>query len=223
MLHAQLRQDVLDTANALRTYGLVWMAGGTVCARDPDSGHIVVTPSGLDYAHLSAGDMIVTDLAMNVLEGPYRPSVALNLWTEILRSRPEMHAIVHTHSTHATAFSVSDQALPMVTETMANWFGGSVSVAPYLHVEDPDFAKKPVEVLGDGFAVLLGRHGPITIGVTLHEALERAVTLEEGAKIYFAARVLGEPQVFSDAEARSSYEYYSQRYGQPKVEESMSA
>ncbi len=98
-----------------------------------------------------------------------------------------MHAIVHTHSTHATAFSVTGQSLPMVTETMADWFGGSIAVAPYLHVEDPDFPCKPVEVLGEGFAVLLGRHGPITIGATLHDALERAVTLEEGAKIYTVA------------------------------------
>jgi L-ribulose-5-phosphate 4-epimerase len=219
MLLANLRQEVLETANALRTFGLVWMAGGTVCARDPESGYVVVTPSGLDYDQLNPGDMIVTDIDMNVIDGAYRPSVALNLWTEILRARPEMHAIVHTHSTHATAFSVTGQALPMVTETMADWFGGSVGVAPYMHVEDPTFATKPVEVLGDGFAVLLGRHGPITIGETLHDALERAVTLEEGAKIYYVARVIGEPQLFTEEEARSSYEYYSQRYGQPKIEE----
>ncbi len=218
MLLADLRQEVLDTALALKTYGLVWMAGGTVCARDPETGYIIVTPSGLDYDRLGPADMIVTDIEMNVVDGSYRPSVALNLWTEILRARPEMHAVVHTHSTHATAFSVTGHELPMVTETMADWFGGSVPVAPYLHVEDPNFATDPVAVLGGGFGVLLGRHGPITIGRTLHEALERAVTLEEGAKIYFVAKVIGEPKVFSEEEARSSYEYYSQRYGQPKLE-----
>jgi L-ribulose-5-phosphate 4-epimerase len=219
MMLSSLRQEVLDTANALKEYGLVWMAGGTVCARDPDSGHVVVTPSGLDYSQLSPQDMIVTDIDMKVLEGDYRPSVALNLWTGFLRARPDIHAIVHTHSTHATAFSVADQALPMVTETMADWFGGSVPVTPYMHVEDPEFATKPVEMLGDGFAVLLGRHGPITVGESLHDALERAVTLEEGAKIYSVAKVIGEPQIFSETEARSAFDYYSQRYGQPKIEQ----
>ena len=92
-----------------------------------------------------------------------------------------------------------------------------------MHVEDPEFASKPVETLGNGFAVLLGRHGPITVGASLHDALERAVTLEEGAKIYFVAKVLGEPQLFSETEARSAYEYYSQRYGQPKLEQGQSA
>lgn len=222
MLLAQLREEVLHTAQALKEYGLVWMAGGTVCARDPNTGYVVVTPSGLDYADLDPAEMIVTDMEMNVIDGSYRPSVALNLWTAILHARPDANAIVHTHSTHATAFSVTGQALPMVTETMADWFGGSVGVAPYMHVEDPQFASKPVEVLGQGFAVLLGRHGPITIGETLHDALERAVTLEEGAKIYFVAHSIGEPQLFSDEEARSSYDYYSQRYGQPKLEQDRS-
>ncbi len=219
MLLTDLRREVLETALALKEYGLVWMAGGTVCARDPESGYVVVTPSGLDYDELKPADMVVTDMKMSVIEGDHRPSVALNLWTEILRARPEMHAIVHTHSTHATAFSVTGQTLPIVTETMADWFGGSIGIAPYLHVEDPAFATKPVQVLGDGFAVLLGRHGPITIGANLHDALERAVTLEEGAKIYYVARVIGEPQLFTEDEARSSYEYYSQRYGQPKVKQ----
>ena len=219
MLHAQLRQEVLDTANALKAHGLVWMAGGTVCAREPTSGHVVVTPSGLDYALLTASDMTVTDLEMNLVEGSFRPSVALELWTAILRARPEIHAIVHTHSTHATAFSVAGLPIPMVTETMADWFGGPVPVVPYMHVEDPKFSSLPTTVLGAGFGVLLGSHGPITVGTTLHEALERAVTLEEGAKIYAVARGLGEPRVLNDEEARSSFEYYSLRYGQPKMGE----
>ncbi|MEJ2448990.1 MAG: class II aldolase/adducin family protein, partial [Anaerolineales bacterium] len=89
MLLEELRKDVLSAALALKKYGLVWMAGGTICARDPESGQIVVTPSGLAYEDLSPGDMIVLDLEMNVVDGQFRPSVATNLWTAILRKRPE--------------------------------------------------------------------------------------------------------------------------------------
>lgn len=214
MLAEALRSEVLETAKSLKQHSLVWMAGGTVCARDPEEGHIVVTPSGMSYEDLSPADMIVTDINMQVLDGDRRPSVAHNLWTGILRARPDVHAIVHTHSTHATAFSVANQAIPMVTETMANWFGRHVPVVPYLSVEDPAFVSKPVEALGSGYAVLLGRHGPIVVGTNLEQTLERAVTLEEGAKIYFAARVLGEPDVFPESQAQASFEFYTQRYGQ---------
>jgi L-ribulose-5-phosphate 4-epimerase len=215
MLCESLRREVLECAQTLPDYALVWMAGGTVCARDPDSGYVVVTPSGLPYSNLTPADMVVTDLETKVIEGDFRPSVAHNLWTAILRARPEIHAIVHTHSTHATAFSVVGKPLPVVTETMANWFGKPIPVSPYTSVEDPSFVTATVKTLGEGYAVLLGRHGPITVGENVSEALERAVTLEESAKIYYVATVLGEPQTFSDAEARSSFDYYTERYGQP--------
>jgi L-ribulose-5-phosphate 4-epimerase len=214
MILSELRAQVLDTANRLPQYNLVWMAGGTVCARDPHSGNLVVTPSGLNYASLTPEDMIVTGPDLQVIEGKHRPSVALKLWAGFLEKRPELHAVVHTHSPYATAFSVINQPIPVVTETMADWFGAPVPVAPYLHVEDPQFNTLPVETLGQGFAVLLGQHGPIVLGETLARALERAVTLEEAAHTYAIACTIGQPLTFTAAQALASFEYYNTRYGQ---------
>ena len=214
MILEELRRQVLETANLLPKYGLVWMAGGTVCARDPKTGYVVVTPSGLAYENLSPEDMIVTDIDMNLVEGKYRPSVALNLWTGFLRARPELQAVVHTHSPHATAFSVAGKPIPVVTETQADWFGRPVPVTPYLSVEDPRFASLPVEMMGDGFAILLGQHGVITVGASLAHALERAVTLEEAAHTYLLATNLGTPTTLTEAQARASFDYYHNRYGQ---------
>ena len=211
---AGLRKEVLESALSLRKFGLVWMAGGTVCARDPESSLIVVTPSGLDYDSLSPEDMIVVDDDMRVVDGRYRPSVATNLWTAIFKARPEVHGIVHSHSPYATAFSVVGTAIPMITETQADWFGQPVRVARYAHIEDDHFTTAPVEALGDGFGVLLGQHGPITVGESLHDALERAVTLEEAAKTYFIASGLGEVPEFSTEQSMRSFDYYQNRYGQ---------
>jgi ribulose-5-phosphate 4-epimerase/fuculose-1-phosphate aldolase len=106
------------------------------------------------------------------------------------------------------------EPIPVVTETMADWFGQPVRPARYAHVEDQHFTTAPVEALGDGFAVLLGQHGPITVGRTLDHALERAVTLEVAARTCVAARALGTPLVFTPEQARRSFDYYHQRYGQ---------
>jgi L-ribulose-5-phosphate 4-epimerase len=216
MILEELRAHVLRTALLLPRYSLVWMAGGTVCARDPETGYVVVTPSGLDYERLAPDDMIVTDMDMNPVEGKYRPSVALNLWTGFMRARSEINAVVHTHSPYATAFSVVYQSIPIITETMADWFGQPVPVTRYLSVEDPEFSTLPVEVLGSGYAVLLGNHGPITVGKTLEHALERAVTLEEAARTYSIARTIGAPVSLADEQARASFDYYHNRYGQKK-------
>lgn len=216
MILEELRAHVLRTALLLPKYNLVWMAGGTVCARDPQTGYVVVTPSGLDYERLTPADMTVTDMEMNLVEGKYRPSVALNLWTGFMRARPELHAVVHTHSPYATAFSVAYQPIPVITETMADWFGQPVQVTRYLSVEDPEFPTLPVEVMGDGYAVLLGNHGPITVGRTLEHALERAVTLEEAARTYSIAATIGTPVSVTEEQARASFDYYHSRYGQKK-------
>jgi L-ribulose-5-phosphate 4-epimerase len=212
----ELRTRVLETANLLSRYGLVWMAGGTVCARDPQTGYVVVTPSGLDYSRLTPEDMIVTDIDMNLIEGKYRPSVALNLWTGFFRFRPELTGLVHTHSPHATAYSVVYESIPVITETQADWFGQPIPVTRYLSVEDPEFPTLPIEVMGDGFAVLLGNHGPITVGKTLEHALERAVTLEEAARTYSIAKTIGTPVILTEKQVQASFDYYHNRYGQKK-------
>jgi len=216
MILEELRAHVLQTARLLPKYNLVWMAGGTVCARDPQTGYVVVTPSGLDYERLTPDDMTVTDMEMNLVEGKFRPSVALNLWIGFMRARTELNAIVHTHSPYATAFSVAYQPIPVITETMANWFGQPVQVTRYLSVEDSEFPTLPVKVMGNGYAVLLGNHGPITVGKTLEHALERAVTLEEAARTYSIARTINVPVTLTEEQARASFDYYHNRYGQKK-------
>lgn len=216
MILEELRAHVLQTARLLPKYNLVWMAGGTVCARDPQTGYVVVTPSGLDYERLTPGDMTVTDMDMNLVEGKFRPSVALNLWIGFMRARNELNAVVHTHSPYATAFSVAYQPIPVITETMANWFGQPVQVTRYLSVEDPEFSTLPVKVMGNGYAVLLGNHGPITVGKMLEHALERAVTLEEAARTYSIARTINVPVTLTEEQARASFDYYHNRYGQKK-------
>ena len=216
MILEELRAHVLQTARLLPKYNLVWMAGGTVCARDPQTGYVVVTPSGLDYERLTPDDMTVTDMELNLVEGKFRPSVALNLWISFMRARTELNAVVHTHSPYATAFSVAYQSIPVITETMANWFGQPVQVTRYLSVEDSEFPTLPVKVMGNGYAVLLGNHGPITVGKTLEHALERAVTLEEAARTYSIARTINVPVTLTEEQARSSFDYYHNRYGQKK-------
>ncbi|NMB63131.1 MAG: hypothetical protein GYA18_12465 [Chloroflexi bacterium] len=214
MVLEKLRNEVLETALALARYGLVWMAGGTAAARDPESGWVAMTPSGLAYDGLNAADIVLVDMDGNLVEGHYKPSCASELWVRFFRRRPDLNAIVHTHSCYATAFAVAGQSIPIVTETQADWFGEPIKTTPYAHVEDEAFLSAPLEALGNGFGVLLGRHGVLTFGKNLHDALERAVTLEEAAKTYTMACLLGKPRIFAEEEARRSFDFYHNRYGQ---------
>jgi L-ribulose-5-phosphate 4-epimerase len=214
MICETLRKEVLKTALQLPKYNLVWMAGGTVSARDPETGFVVVTPSGLPYSELSPEDMCVTDIDNHMVDGKYRPSVAQNLWLGIFRARPDLNALVHSHSPYATAFSVINQSIPIITETQADWFNQPIPVVPYQHLEDDGFFTNPIVALGDGFAVLLGNHGTITVGKNLAHALERAVTLEEAAFTYSIAKSIGTPLLLTQPQIIRSFDYYHNRYGQ---------
>ena len=102
----------------------------------------------------------------------------------------------------------------ILTATMPVGQEGVPVEARYAHIEDNHFTTAPVEALGDGYAVMLGQHGPITVGENLHHAMERAVTLEEAAKTYFVARGIGEVKEFTSAQSQASFDYYQNRYGQ---------
>ncbi len=131
MILEELRAQVLETALLLPKYNLVWMAGGTVCARDPQTGYVVVTPSGLAYERLSPDDMIVTDMDLNLVEGKYRPSVALNLWIGFIA--PDLNCTRSSIRTHRMRprFPLLYQPIPVITETMADWFGQPIEVTRY--------------------------------------------------------------------------------------------
>jgi L-ribulose-5-phosphate 4-epimerase len=214
MLCESLRKEVLTTALQLPKYNLVWMSGGTVCARDPETGFVVVTPSGLPYTELTPEDMCVTDLNNQPIEGKFRPSVAQDLWLGIFRARPDLNGLVHSHSPYATAFSVINQSIPIITETQADWFNQPIPIVPYQHLEDDGFFTNPIKALADGFAVLLGNHGTITLGKNLAQALERAVTLEEAAFTFAIANSIGVPTLLTREQTIRSFDYYHNRYGQ---------
>ena len=86
--------------------------------------------------------------------------------------------------------------------------------APPIYRLRSGFCQGTIQVMGTGYAVLLGQHGVITLGKTLAHALERAVTLEEAARTFFVAKVIGSPLILSDEQARKSFDYYHNRYGQ---------
>ncbi len=126
-----LKKDVLEAALNLVKYELVTLTGGNVSARDPETGYIVVTPSGMDYELLSPDDMVVVDIDNVKIEGEYKQSVDTPDLLYIYRHLPEVNSIIHTHSTYAQSFAILNEEIPCATTTLANEVGGSVPVAPY--------------------------------------------------------------------------------------------
>ncbi|NPV71502.1 MAG: hypothetical protein HPY55_12790 [Firmicutes bacterium] len=208
-----LRREVLDAAMGLVKYSLVSLAGGNASGRDRNTGHVVITPSGMAYDTLKPEDLVVVDMSGRVVEGRWRPSVDTQMHLRAYALNPMFSGVIHTHSPCATALAVMNRPLPVITTTMANVLGVEVPVSE-LAVAGTDGAADLVEGIAENPAILLRSHGVLAFGPTVTRALAVAVTVEEAARIYFKAASLGTPPVLPPDVVREAKQFYDTQYGQ---------
>jgi len=202
MLLYELRAEVAKTALLMFRWGLVRGTSGNISARDPESGNVAITPSGMDYERVQPEDIVVVGMDGETIEGNRRPSVEKPLHLAFYRGLPDVLAVVHTHSPYATALSMVYPEIPTAMPEIIFALGGSVPVAPYTTPGTEKLGLGALEVIGDRKGVILQNHGPVTIGETLDRALHRAVALEDAAYIYSLALQIGKPFLLSDEETR---------------------
>ena len=199
----QLKEEVFQANLDLPKHGLIKYTWGNVSAIDRESQLFVIKPSGVDYETMKASDMVVCDLAGNVVEGELNPSSDMPTHAVLYQKFPEVGGIVHTHSTWATIWAQAGLDIPAMGTTHADTFYGTVPCARFLTQEEIDTGYEaqtghvivetfnernidPLEVPG----VLLHGHGPFTWGKDAKTAVMNAVVLDEVAKMNLFAREL---------------------------------
>jgi L-fuculose-phosphate aldolase len=196
--HQDLREEVARIARQMISSGLVTGTSGNVSARTPE-GDVLITPSGLDYGQLEPGNIVLVDLEKNVLEGALEPSSETPMHTGIYRARPQVDAVVHTHSRFATTLACLGLEIPPVHYMLTTLSqDGRIPLAPYATYGTEELVGYASETLGESHnACLLQNHGTITVGESAEEAFSRTVVLEEMAEVYYRARLAGEPVLLS--------------------------
>jgi L-fuculose-phosphate aldolase len=186
--HGELRAELCETLRRMAAGGLVLGAAGNASAR---AGEIAaISPSGLWYDTLRPEDVCLVEEDGTILEGP-RPSVELPMHLAVLAARPETGAVVHTHSAYATALSRVVDEIPVVEPEQAALVGGPVPVAPPVPSGTAELGEAVLAAAGERSAVVVRDHGPVCFGTDLSGALACAFAVEENARIYALARLLG--------------------------------
>jgi L-fuculose-phosphate aldolase len=171
---------ILAAGRAMAAEGLVIGTVGNVSARA--GAGLVVTPTRMPYARTRARDLVVLDLDGEAMAGRRTPSREWRLHALIYRARPDVGAIVHTHSHYATAWSFRDEPLPPLEES--DYYGiGPVRISACSRAGGLELAEGAVAALGDGRAALLGQHGVVATGKTPEDALVIARVVERQASI----------------------------------------
>lgn len=212
MRDEEIRRAVAETARQMSLRGLTHGASGNVSARIGD-GVFAVTPTGMPHATQAAADVVLVDGAGNTVDGTRRPTSELPMHLSVYRHRPDVGAVVHTHSDMATTFAVLGENLPAVHYVLG-FAGPRVLCAPYATYGTQELGANALEALGDRYAALLGNHGVLAVGPSLGAALTVAESVEVVAGLYWRARCIGSPRVLDDEEMERVMRAFAS-YGQP--------
>jgi L-fuculose-phosphate aldolase len=205
------RQRIASAAHRLAAEGLVHGTAGNISERV--DGLVAVTPTGGEFARLTAAEVVVVDLDGDPVEGDLLPTSELALHLGVYRSY-DAGAVVHTHAPYATAVAcVLDRELPVVHYQLLA-LGGPVRVAPYATFGTEELAEHTVRALEGRAAALMANHGAIAYGPSLDAAIAQSTLLEWGCALYWRAAAIGPPRALDAHQQQAFVEAVTERgYG----------
>lgn len=209
------RQKIIDLCLQMNRTGLNQGTSGNISARANDT--MLITPSGVPYEDLSPEDIVSVSLNDGelVYSGGCKPSSEWHFHRAILQAKPNLNAVVHTHSTFATVVSIARESIPACHYMIAAFGGNSVRCANYETFGTPELSQAIDVAMKDRTACLLSNHGMVAGGHDLDNAMWAAVELETLAKQYYYAKLAGNMQVLPDEEMARVLEKFKS-YGQQK-------
>lgn len=193
---------------------LVTWTGGNISVRDPETGYIVIKPSGIRYDDLRPEHMVVVNSTGAVVEGGLKPSSDTASHLYIYRARRDVNGVVHTHSPYATAFAALGKPIPVYLTAQGDEFGCPIPCAGFALIGGEEIGKLVVENIGPSTAILLKNHGVFTIGASAEAAVKSAVMVEDIAKTVWIALQIGQPDEISPDAVAKLHHRYTHIYGQ---------
>lgn len=186
----ELKRKVVEISKKADAAGLCKHKSGNFSIRDSKTGYIVVSPSGIAREELTINHICVVDMNLKVIEvfKNVKPTSELLMHVEAYKCRPDVKAIVHTHSKFATAFSVVNKEIPPIVYEIMNVVGGDgiIRVAPYGRPGTVELSRTIIEPISKADACLMAHHGVLSVSSeSIEDAYLRASYVEEVAEVYY--------------------------------------
>ena len=210
------RTIVVQAAQQLLRLGLVAATSGNVSMRlegDEKEGLIAVTPAGTDYETMTPDDIVVVDYDVDVIEGDTVPSSESLTHVAVYKARPDISAVIHTHSIYASVLAVAGVPLPPILDELVAYLGGPVEVAEYGFPSTEDLGEKAIQAMGERNAVFIRNHGVLAAGRDMPDALRACELVERAAQIYIQARALGSVRTLPSEVVEAEVNIFRMRQG----------
>jgi L-fuculose-phosphate aldolase len=200
----QLRKVIVDKCRWMNATGLNQGTSGNISARHGDT--MLISPSATPYDSMTPDMIAVMPIAgeYGSWEGPLKPSTEWRFHLDIMKARPEVGGIVHTHATYSTVLAIAHKEIPACHYMMAAFGGMNVRVADYARFGTKELSDHALKALENRTACLLANHGMIATGTSLDKAMWLAVELETIARQYYLTLAIGGPVLLSETEIRET-------------------
>lgn len=211
------REELIATARRMSELGLTPGMSGNVSVRTPSG--LLVTPSGMPYGDLVPDDAVEMKADGSMRAGQRAPTSEWQLHRDILGARPDVGAIVHTHSLFCTTIACLRREIPAIHYMVVLAGSDAIPCAEYATFGSAELAVNAVVALRGGSACLLANHGLVALGETLGQALRLAAEVETLASQYWHAAQLGTPHILDRDElvrVRARFAGYGQSRPRPK-------
>lgn len=210
----ELRQQIVDAGMEMVRTGMSVGTWGNLSLRDPETGLMYISPSGMDYLVIRPEHVVVLTLELELVEGAAEPSIEKAMHAAVYRRRPDVHAVIHTHPVYSSVFGVVRMELPAVSEDFAQIVGARVGFPDRYDLPGTvELGESAVDALGQDNAVLLPNHGALSVGGSLQQAIKVSRVLEKNAQIYLYARLLGTPQLIEPGAIEAMQQFARTQYG----------
>ena len=206
------RQSLIDHCRAMNASGLSLNKSGNASIRWRDG--LLITPTGRSYDRLLPEDIVFLHADGQCPPGQLLPSSEWRFHCDILQAFPDMNAVVHVHSTHATALACLGEEIPAFHYMVAVAGGDRIPCTDYATFGTPELSASIMQALQGGLrACLMGNHGQVSTGSSLSAAYALAEEVENLARQYLLARSLGHTRNLSAEEMAVVVEKFK-TYGQ---------
>ncbi|MBP0989844.1 MAG: class II aldolase/adducin family protein [Oscillospiraceae bacterium] len=205
---------IINTCLWLKKQGYVFGTWGNISMRLPD-GNILITPSKVAYETMTPDDLVILAPDGTQLEGFRLSTSEREIHRRLMNKRPDINAVIHTHSPYAMAAAARTEGVPAISEEMCQLLGGAIPLSSRFvpsqnHVE---LGEVVADSIGNSNAILIRNHGPVCLGSDLEEAKVCCQVTEKSCMMYLSLLAAGNISVIEDKYVTAGRDYFLNSYG----------
>jgi L-fuculose-phosphate aldolase len=187
---AELRRNLVEVCQRMYRQSYIAAGDGNVSAKIDDE-RVLVTPTGFHKGRITEADLVIVDPEGKLLRGAHKPSSEFLMHALAYRERPDVRAVVHAHPPMTVALALAGVSLAQCLLSETCLVLGAILTAPYSTPTTEEVPRVLQPYVRQANAIVMDRHGALTLGRTLDEAYDRLEAMEHASKITQAARAIG--------------------------------